>query len=69
MDGVDKLSHVFCHILLRPPWEKIMWVGGIDGGMDGWMDWTLVSHTYSGLIEWKLMDWLVDDWLVIWLFD
>jgi phosphoinositide-3-kinase regulatory subunit len=24
MDGVDKLSHVFCHILLRPPWEKIM---------------------------------------------
>ncbi|XP_070196149.1 phosphatidylinositol 3-kinase regulatory subunit alpha-like [Littorina saxatilis] len=24
MDGVDKLSHVFCHILLRPPWEKII---------------------------------------------
>lgn len=23
-DGLDKLSHVFCHILLRPPWEKIM---------------------------------------------
>lgn len=25
-DGLDKLSHVFCHILLRPPWEKIMYV-------------------------------------------
>lgn len=24
MDGIDKLSHVFCHILLRPPWEKII---------------------------------------------
>ncbi|XP_076462015.1 phosphatidylinositol 3-kinase regulatory subunit gamma-like [Babylonia areolata] len=24
MDGVDKLSHVFCHILMRPPWEKII---------------------------------------------
>lgn len=23
-DGLDKLSHVFCHILLRPPWEKII---------------------------------------------
>ncbi|KAL8590212.1 hypothetical protein ACOMHN_010407 [Nucella lapillus] len=23
-DGVDKLSHVFCHILLRPPWDKII---------------------------------------------
>ena len=23
-DGLDKLSHVFCHILMRPPWEKIM---------------------------------------------
>ncbi|XP_076440880.1 phosphatidylinositol 3-kinase regulatory subunit alpha-like isoform X2 [Babylonia areolata] len=23
-DGVDKLSHVFCHILLRPPWERII---------------------------------------------
>lgn len=25
-DGLDKLSHVFCHILLRPPWDKIMYV-------------------------------------------
>lgn len=24
MDGIDKLSHVFCHILMRPPWEKII---------------------------------------------
>ncbi|XP_046372437.1 phosphatidylinositol 3-kinase regulatory subunit alpha-like isoform X2 [Haliotis rufescens] len=24
VDGLDKLSHVFCHILLRPPWEKII---------------------------------------------
>ncbi|KAK3607153.1 hypothetical protein CHS0354_005281 [Potamilus streckersoni] len=23
-DGLDKLSHVFCHILLRPPWEKLI---------------------------------------------
>ncbi|ESP01235.1 hypothetical protein LOTGIDRAFT_157404, partial [Lottia gigantea] len=23
-DGLDKLSHVFCHILLRPPWERII---------------------------------------------
>ncbi|XP_078319578.1 phosphatidylinositol 3-kinase regulatory subunit alpha-like isoform X2 [Crassostrea virginica] len=23
-DGLDKLSHVFCHILLRPPWEQII---------------------------------------------
>ncbi|KAK7479856.1 hypothetical protein BaRGS_00028936, partial [Batillaria attramentaria] len=23
-DGIDKLSHVFCHILMRPPWEKII---------------------------------------------
>lgn len=23
-DGIDKLSHVFCHVLLRPPWEKIV---------------------------------------------
>ncbi|KAL4237030.1 Phosphatidylinositol 3-kinase regulatory subunit gamma [Mactra antiquata] len=23
-DGLDKLSHVFCHILLRPPWDKII---------------------------------------------
>lgn len=21
---LDRLSHVFCHILLRPPWENIM---------------------------------------------
>ncbi|KAL5021938.1 hypothetical protein ScPMuIL_001093, partial [Solemya velum] len=23
-EGIEKLSHVFCHILLRPPWEKII---------------------------------------------
>lgn len=23
-DGLDKLSHVFCHILLRPPWDQII---------------------------------------------
>ncbi|GFS13479.1 phosphatidylinositol 3-kinase regulatory subunit alpha [Elysia marginata] len=23
-DNIDKLLHVFCHILLRPPWEKII---------------------------------------------
>ncbi|XP_050401628.1 phosphatidylinositol 3-kinase regulatory subunit alpha isoform X2 [Patella vulgata] len=23
-DGLDKLSHVFCHVLLRPPWENII---------------------------------------------
>ncbi|BFY99582.1 hypothetical protein BsWGS_02622 [Bradybaena similaris] len=24
VDGVEKIIHVFCHILLRPPWERII---------------------------------------------
>ncbi|XP_059145678.1 phosphatidylinositol 3-kinase regulatory subunit gamma-like isoform X2 [Physella acuta] len=24
VDGVEKVLHVFCHILLRPPWERII---------------------------------------------
>lgn len=23
-DDIDKLSKVFCHIILRPPWDRIM---------------------------------------------